>query len=94
MDAMGMCNYVRYSVRNDMAPLFDLIQTRFGVEISATQFDDLVKKTLRIEHQFNTDAGITVADHRFAETFYVEKQPETGEVIDFTDEETIQAMQW
>ncbi|MDX9894998.1 MAG: aldehyde ferredoxin oxidoreductase C-terminal domain-containing protein, partial [Desulfofustis sp.] len=81
MDAMGMCNFVRYSVRNDMAPLFDLIQTRFGVEISATQFDDLVKMTLRIEHQFNTDAGITVADHRFAETFYVEKQPETGEVI-------------
>lgn len=94
MDAMGMCNFVRYSVRNDMTPLFDLIQTRFGVEIGATQFDDLVKKTLRIEHQFNTDAGITIADHRFAETFYVEKQPETGEVIDFTDEETIQAMQW
>lgn len=94
MDAMGTCNFVRYSVRNDMTPLLDLIAARYGVVVSGEQFDDMVKKTLRIEHQFNTDAGITIADHRFAETFYVEKQPETGEVIDFTDEETLQAMQW
>ena len=94
MDAMGMCNFVRYSVRNDMTPLLDLIAARYGVDISEEQFDNMVKKTLRIEHQFNTDAGITIADHRFCETFYVEKQPETGEVIDFTDEETLQAMQW
>ncbi len=94
MDAMGMCNFVRYSVRDDMTPLLDLIAARYGVDISDEQFDDIVKKTLRIEHQFNTNAGITIADHRFSETFYVEKQHETGEVVDFTDEETLQAMQW
>lgn len=94
MDAMGMCNFVRYSVRNDMGPLLNLIQARYGEEISATEFDDFVKATLKAEHQFNSDAGIPASAHRFTDSFYQEIQPETGEKIDITDEETAQAMQW
>lgn len=94
MDAMGMCNFVRYSVRNDMSPLLDLIKARYDVEIGDTEFDDFVKETLRLEHQFNTDAGITALDYRFAETFYDEAQPETREKIDITDEESAQAREW
>jgi aldehyde:ferredoxin oxidoreductase len=94
MDAMGMCNFVRYSVRNDMSPLLDLIKAHYGVEITTVEFDDFVKETLKIEHQFNSDAGITANEHRFTETFYEEKQPETGETMDITDEEVAQARQW
>ncbi len=94
MDAMGLCNFVRYSVRNDMTPLLNLIKARFDVEISATEFDDFVKDTLRREHQFNTDAGITLKDHRFTDSFYEETQLDTGEKIDITDEETAEAMVW
>ena len=94
MDAMGMCNFVRYSVRDDMGPLLDLIEARYGVVITETEFDDMVKETLKLEHQFNNDAGIPASAHRFAETFYDERQPETGEVIDIPDEETIEAMKW
>ncbi len=94
MDAMGMCNFVRYSVRNDMSPLLMLIKARYGVEISETEFDDLVKQTLRLEHQFNTDAGITALDYRFPETFYEVSQLDTGETVDITDEESAEARQW
>lgn len=94
MDAMGLCNFVRYSVRNDMTPLLDLIKARYDVEISTTEFDDFVKDTLRREHQFNTDAGITIKDHRFSDSFYEEAQIDTGEKIDITDEETAEAMAW
>ena len=94
MDAMGMCNFVRYSVRDDMTPLLDLIEARYGVVISETEFDDAVKETLRIEHQFNLDAGITDTDYRFSETFYDTPQPETGEIVDITDEESALARQW
>jgi len=94
MDAMGMCNFVRYSVRDDMTPLLNLIKARYGAEISAVEFDDLVKETLRIEHQFNSDAGVTALDYRFTETFYEEVQPEAGEKIDITDEESALARQW
>lgn len=94
MDAMGMCNFVRYSVRDDMSPLLDLIKSRYDVEISEDEFDDMVKETLRLEHQFNSDAGITAVDHRFAETFYEEAQPETGERMDITDEESAEARRW
>jgi len=94
MDAMGMCNFVRYSVRDDMTPLLDLIKARFGVVISDKEFDDMVKETLKLEHQFNSDAGIPAHAHRFTESFYEESQPETGEKVDITDEETAQAMQW
>jgi len=94
MDAMGMCNFVRYSVRNDMTPLLDLIKYRHGVEITTVEFDNTVKETLRIEHQFNLDAGITAQDYRFSETFYEEAQPETGEVMDITDAESLEARQW
>lgn len=94
MDAMGTCNFVRYAVRHDMTPLLALIKARYDVDVSVEEFDDVVKKTLRIEHQFNTDAGITLADHRFTESFYRDAQPETGEKIDITDEEVAQAMEW
>lgn len=94
MDAMGMCNFVRYSVRNDMSPLLDLIRYLYEVEMNGEEFDDIVKETLRIEHQFNRDAGITAQDHRFAETFYEVAQPETGERIDITDEEVAEARRW
>ncbi|MFW2364846.1 MAG: aldehyde ferredoxin oxidoreductase C-terminal domain-containing protein, partial [Desulforhopalus sp.] len=72
MDGMGMCNFVRYSVRDDMTPLLDLIEARYGAIFSEKEFDDTVRETLKIEHQFNADAGITAKDHRFAETFYEE----------------------
>lgn len=94
MDAMGMCNFVRYSVRNDMTPLLDLIKARFDVDFTEEEFDDFVKETLKIEHKFNSDAGITDQDHRFCETFYEEAQAETGERMDITDEECIKARQW
>jgi aldehyde:ferredoxin oxidoreductase len=94
MDAMGMCNFVRYAVRHDMTPLLNLIKSYYDVDITATEFDDFVKETLRLEHRFNTDAGITALDYRFAETFYDEAQPETGEKMDITDEESAQARQW
>ena len=94
MDAMGMCNFVRYSVRDDMKPLLDLIKARYDVDMSEEEFDAMVVETLKIEHQFNADAGIPASAHRFAETFYEETQPETGEVVDITDEEIARAMQW
>lgn len=94
MDAMGMCNFVRYSVRDDMSPLLDLIKARYDVVISETEFDDFVKDTLRREHQFNSDAGITALDYRFTETFYDEAQSDTGEKIDITDQETAEARLW
>ncbi|WP_167495843.1 MULTISPECIES: aldehyde ferredoxin oxidoreductase C-terminal domain-containing protein [Desulfosediminicola] len=94
MDAMGTCNFVRYSVRNDMSPLLDLMKAMYDVEITAEEFDEFVKETLRLEHQFNTDAGITLAHHRLCETFYEEAQPETGEKIDITDEEVAEACRW
>lgn len=94
MDSMGMCNFVRYSVRDDMSPLLNLIKSRYGVEIGEVEFDDIVRETLKIEHQFNSDAGINSHDHRFAETFYEEAQVETGEKMDITDEESLQARQW
>ncbi len=94
MDAMGMCNFVRYSVRDDMTPLLDLIKARYDVIITGKEFDDFVKETLRLEHQFNIDAGISAQDYRFSETFYEEAQPETGEKIDISDQETAEARNW
>jgi aldehyde:ferredoxin oxidoreductase len=94
MDCMGMCNFVRYSVRNDMSPLLDLIGFRYGVTISEQEYDDIVTATLRTEHQFNKNAGITASDHRFTESFYLQSQVETGEKMDITDEEVARARQW
>ena len=94
MDAMGTCNFVRYSVRNDMSPLLNLIKAYYDVEISAVEFDDFVKDTLRREHKFNSDAGITAADHRFSETFYSTVQKDTQEKMDITDAEVAEAMRW
>lgn len=94
MDAMGTCNFMRYSVRNDMTPLLDLIKSVYDVEISDKEFDDFVKETLKLEHQFNTDAGICDHHYRFTDSFYETAQTDTGEKMDITDEESKQARQW
>ncbi|MFT5701924.1 MAG: aldehyde:ferredoxin oxidoreductase [Desulforhopalus sp.] len=94
MDAMGLCNFVRYSVRNDMTSLLDLIKARYDVVINPDEFDEFVKDTLRREHKFNTDAGITAQDYRFTESFYEEAQLDTGEKMDITDEESAEARVW
>lgn len=94
MDAMGTCNFVRYSVRDDMSPLLILLKARYGVDISPEKFDEYVKDTLRREHKFNSDAGLTTADHRFTDSFYNVAQTDTKEKIDITDEEVVEAMQW
>lgn len=94
MDAMGTCNFMRYSVRNDMSPLLELIYSQYKVTITAEEFDDVVKETLRLEHQFNTDAGICDHHYRFTESFYDNEQTDTGEKMDITDEESKQARQW
>jgi aldehyde:ferredoxin oxidoreductase len=54
----------------------------------------IVTATLRTEHQFNKNAGITASDHRFTESFYLQSQVETGEKMDITDEEVARARQW
>ncbi len=94
MDGMGTCNFVRYSVRDDMSPLLDLIKARYGVEISEEDYDNTVKETLKIEHRFNTAAGISIKDHRFSSSFYLEAQGNTGTKMDITDEEVALAMEW
>ncbi len=94
MDAMGMCNFVRYSVRNDTTPLLDLIKARHGVDMDEEEFDGIVKETLRLEHKFNSDAGISAKDYRFPETFYETAQPESGETIDISDKESALARKW
>ncbi len=94
MDAIGTCNFVRYSVRDDMSPLLDLIQARYDVEIGEVEFDEFVKSTLKREHKFNADAGIVASDYRFAETFYERTQKDTGEIMDITDEESAEARRW
>lgn len=94
MDGLGMCNFVRYSVRDDMTPLLDLVRFRHGVDIGEMEYDEIVKETLKIEHQFNSDAGIPPSSYRFTETFYLESQSETGEKMDITDEESALARKW
>lgn len=94
MDSMGMCNFVRYSVRNDTTPLLDLIEARYGEVLTESEFDDVVKATLKCEHQFNADAGITPDQHRFTESFYRIAQPETGETVDISDDESAEARKW
>nr|WP_320049196.1 aldehyde ferredoxin oxidoreductase C-terminal domain-containing protein [uncultured Desulfuromonas sp.] len=90
IDSTGMCIFVAFpalDIPECLPALIDMINARFGIELTGDDVTELGKKVLKLEHQFNLDAGMTNKDDRLPEFFKTDPVAPHNAVWDFTDEE-------
>nr|WP_320049134.1 aldehyde ferredoxin oxidoreductase C-terminal domain-containing protein [uncultured Desulfuromonas sp.] len=90
IDSTGMCIFIAFpalDIPECLPALIDMINARFGCELTGDDVTELGKKVLKIEHQFNLDAGMTNKDDRLPEFFKTDPVPPHNAIWDFSDEE-------
>ena len=72
IDSTGMCLFIAFAALDDAAclpALIDMINARFGINLTADDVTNLGKSILKIEKAFNQAAGFTSEDDRLPEFF-------------------------
>jgi aldehyde:ferredoxin oxidoreductase len=90
IDSTGMCLFIAFAALDDVAclpALVDILNARFGTEMTGDDVTNLGKSILKTEHAFNQAAGFTNHDDRLPEFFTLESLPPLNVVWDFTGEE-------
>jgi aldehyde:ferredoxin oxidoreductase len=90
IDSTGMCIFVAFpalDIPECLPALIDMINARFGCELTGDDVTELGKKVLKLEHQFNLDAGMTNKDDRLPEFFKTDPVAPHNAIWDFSDEE-------
>ncbi len=90
LDSTGMCVFVAFpllDIPECLPALKDLLNARFGIELTIDGFMDLGKMILKTEHAFNIAAGLTAAHDRLPEFFSYEPLAPHNALWDFSDAE-------
>jgi aldehyde:ferredoxin oxidoreductase len=90
IDSTGMCLFIAFpalDIPACLTSLIDMINARFGINLTGDDVTALGKSVLKIEHQFNLAAGLSKEHDRLPEFFSLEKLPPHNVVWDFTPEE-------
>ena len=90
IDSTGMCIFIAFpalDIPECLPALIDMINARFGCELTGDDVTELGKRVLKIEHQFNLDAGMTNKDDRLPEFFKTDPVPPHNAIWDFSDDE-------
>ncbi|MDO8989827.1 MAG: aldehyde ferredoxin oxidoreductase C-terminal domain-containing protein [Sideroxyarcus sp.] len=90
IDSTGMCLFIAFpalDIPECLSSLIDMINAQFGIHLTGDDVTALGKSVLKIEHQFNLDAGLTKEDDRLPEFFSKEALPPHNVVWDFTPAE-------
>jgi len=90
IDSTGMCLFIAFAALDDetcLPALVDLINARFGINLTGDDVVSLGKSILKTEKAFNEAAGFTKADDRLPEFFSTEALPPHNVVWDMPGEE-------
>ncbi|WP_339061292.1 aldehyde ferredoxin oxidoreductase C-terminal domain-containing protein [Tepidibacillus marianensis] len=86
-DSTGLCYFSGGAIAGRWDLVADLITAYTGVEFTKEQVLQLGKETLRLEHDFNHNAGFTKAHDRLPEYFYHEVNEASQTVFDVPQED-------
>ncbi len=90
VDSTGMCIFVAFPALDDpkcLPALIDMINARFGTNLTGDDVTSLGENIIKIEREFNKKAGLTNSDDRLPEFMKYEPLPPHNVVWDFTGEE-------
>lgn len=89
LDSTGLCLFVAFPVLDmpeTFFAIFEMINARYGLNLTAEDVAELGKSILRIEHEFNLAAGFNNRNDRLPE-FFEEAIPPHNAVWDMKDAE-------
>jgi aldehyde:ferredoxin oxidoreductase len=90
VDSTGMCIFIAFpalDIPECLPALIDMINARYGIALTGDDVTNLGKHILKVERQFNIDAGFNNAADRLPEFFKFEPVPPHNVVWDFSDAE-------
>jgi len=90
LDSTGLCLFVAFAVIDQpqtYQAMIDMINAMYGLRLTADDVANLGKSILKVEREFNANAGFSVADDRLPEFFKTEKLPPHNETFDIKDED-------
>ncbi len=90
VDSTGMCIFIAFpalDIPECLPALIDMINARYGIALTGDDVTNLGKHILKVERQFNIEAGLTNKHDRLPEFFKTEPVAPHNAVWDFTDEE-------
>jgi aldehyde:ferredoxin oxidoreductase len=82
-DSLGLCIFGRSVTEAQLQFIVDAINAAQGTRLTPDFFTALGRETLRLEHEFNRQAGFTERDDELPEFFYREALPPTNHVARF-----------
>jgi aldehyde:ferredoxin oxidoreductase len=90
VDSTGMCIFIAFpalDIPECLPALIDMINARFGIALTGDDVTNLGKHILKLERQFNIEAGLTSKHDRLPEFFKSEPVAPHNAVWDFSDQE-------
>jgi aldehyde:ferredoxin oxidoreductase len=87
LDSTGLCLFSRPPVYGDPQLMVDLINGRYGWGWTVEDLTEMQKTVLRVELDFNQQAGLSPAKTRIPEYMSREPLPPHNTVFDVPDEE-------
>ncbi|NPU84043.1 MAG: aldehyde ferredoxin oxidoreductase [Syntrophaceae bacterium] len=97
IDSTGMCLFIAFAVLDQpqtFQALLDLLNSFYGLELTADDVTALGKKVLTMERDFNQRAGFTSKQDRLPEFFKKELLPPHNAVFQVSDEELDKVFNW
>jgi len=85
LDSLGACIFAGFGIAADMVR--DLVNARYGWNVGEDYLLELGRESLRMEREFNRQAGFTSADDRIPEWMTYEKLPPLDTAFDVPQEE-------
>jgi aldehyde:ferredoxin oxidoreductase len=90
IDSTGMCLFIAFAIMDQpetFQALLDLINSFYGLELSADDFNALGMSVLKNEREFNLKAGLGPESDRLPEFFYKEPLPPHDITFQVTEED-------
>ena len=86
-DSLGLCMFGQTVTNTNLQFIADSVNAAQGTALTPDFFLEMGAETLRLEREFNRQAGFTVADDELPAFFYTEPLPPTGRVARFHAED-------
>ncbi|MFO7596190.1 MAG: aldehyde ferredoxin oxidoreductase C-terminal domain-containing protein, partial [Desulfocurvibacter africanus] len=90
LDSTGYCLFIAFAILDQpetFQAMVDSINAMYGLELTGNDVVELGKKVLRMERQFNEQAGFTKAHDRLPRYFSREPLAPHNVVFDVSDKE-------
>jgi len=90
IDSVGLCLFVAFpmlDIPDALQAVVEMVEAKEGVSLGQDGFQEMGKKVLRMEREFNIKAGFGPAHDRLPEFFRLEKLPPHNVVFDVPDQE-------